>query len=183
MYVIVVSMASVAATISEFDRAVAYSLSRLGKSELKLKSEQKASIRHVYDGKDVFVWLPTGFGKSICYEVLPFVYDFKATTASDRGRSETTRSLVVVISPLISLMVDQVMSLRRWGVSAAIISLGRGVEKELIATAEDLATCSLLFCVPEVVVSSKWRETLAMPVIAGRVVAVVVDEAHCVSKW
>ena len=59
-----------AAVLSEFDRAVAYNLSRLQKSELKLKPEQKASIKHVYEGKDVFVRLPTRFRKSICYEAL-----------------------------------------------------------------------------------------------------------------
>ena len=173
-------MASVSAVTSEFDRAVAYSLSRLGKFDLKLKPEQETTIRHVYEGKDVFVWLPTGFGKSICYESLPFVYDYKASTSSDRRECS---SLVIVVSPLISLMIDQVASLRRRGVNSAIISSGSGVEKELLATDDDIASCNLLFCVPEVLVSSKWRETLGMPVIAERVVAVVVDEAHCVSKW
>ena len=41
------------------------------------KPEQVAAIQSVYDGKDVFVWLPTGFGKSFCYEALPFVADWK----------------------------------------------------------------------------------------------------------
>ena len=53
----------------------------------------------------------------------------------------------------------------------------------MLATAEDLATCSLLFCAPEVVVNPTWGETLEKPVIADRIVVVVVDEAHCVSKW
>ena len=44
---------------------------------LKLKPEQLQAIRHVYDGKDVSLWLPTGFGKSVCYETLPFVFDHK----------------------------------------------------------------------------------------------------------
>ena len=99
---------------------------------MELKPEQKASVRHVYEGKDVFVWLPTGFRKRICYEVLPFVYDFKATTANADGRQHS--SLVIVISPLISLMVDQVVNLRRRGVNSVIISSGRCVEKELLAT-------------------------------------------------
>lgn len=74
------------------------------------------------------------------------------------------------------------LRLTRRGIGLAIIFSGSGVEKELPATDEDLATCSLLFCVPEIVVSSKWREMLEMSVIADRVV-VVVDEAHCVCKW
>ena len=43
---------------------------------MTLKTEQIASIMAVCNGKDVFVWLPTGFGKSLCYEVLPFVMDW-----------------------------------------------------------------------------------------------------------
>ena len=41
---------------------------------MKLTPEQKACVNSTYEGKDVFLWLPTGFGKSICYEVLPFVF-------------------------------------------------------------------------------------------------------------
>ena len=49
----------------------------------------------------VFLWLPTGFGKSICFELLPFVFDFKL------GRVDTESSSVIVVSSLVSLMVDQ----------------------------------------------------------------------------
>ena len=44
---------------------------------MSLKPEQEACIKCIFDGKDVFVWLPTEFGKSICYEVLPFIFDKK----------------------------------------------------------------------------------------------------------
>ena len=44
---------------------------------LKLKPEQLQAIRHVYDRKDVFLWSPTGFGKSVCYETLPLVFNHK----------------------------------------------------------------------------------------------------------
>ena len=56
-----------------FSTAVAYALSKVGKEGLVLKKEQLQTIRNLYNGKDVFLWLPTGFGKSICYEVLPFL--------------------------------------------------------------------------------------------------------------
>ncbi len=182
-------MAGVSASVTELDRALSYALGCLGKLGMVLKPEQEASIRHIYKGKDVFVWLPTGFGKSICYECLPFVFDFRATTAAahashsrhpTQGTSEIESvaakcSLVIVISPLISLMVDQVMSLRHRDVRAAVISSGSGVDKDLLATEEDLAACSLLFCVPEVLVGSKWRETLVTPVIGNRIVATLVS--------
>ena len=102
-----------------------------------LKPEQRASIKAVYEGKDTFVWLPIGFGKSVCYEALLsvcyeallFVFDFKLRTNAP--------CLALVISPLISLMVEQVVSLRRRGVKAAIITSGTGVEKELLTTDDD----------------------------------------------
>ena len=120
---------------------------------MKLKPEQIASILAVYNGNDVFVWLPTGFGKSMCYEALPFVMDCKlARVNRESDQYISSCSGVLVISPLISLMVDQVLSLRRRGVDAAIISHGGGVKKELLATETDLSKCSLLVCAPEAVV-------------------------------
>ena len=109
---------------STFDQSLTYALSKIGKPGIILKEEQRSVVRHIYYGKDVFLWLPTGFGKSICYEVLPFLFDHKlATTASAAGIS----SVVLVISPLLSLMVDQVASLRSRGVSAAIMTGHQGL--------------------------------------------------------
>ena len=100
------------------------------------------------------------------------------------GRVDSTPcSVVIVVSPLVALMVDQVRSLRLKSVKAAIITSGEGVDKELLANEEDLKTCSLLYCAPEAIVKQKWREVIEKPVISGRIVAVVVDEAHCVSQW
>ena len=75
------------------------------------------------------------------------------------------------------------LSLRRRGVDASIISYGTGVKRELLATEDDLGKCCLLFCAPEALVGSRWREAIEKPVISDRIVTVVVDEAHCVSKW
>ena len=52
------------------DRAFSYALQRLGCPDLTLKPEQRVAVEFLYEGKDVFLWLPTGFGKSMCYEVL-----------------------------------------------------------------------------------------------------------------
>ena len=61
---------------------------------LQLKHKQKNDIRFIYNGKDVFLWLPTGYGQSIiCYQVLPFLFDFKT------GLSPTEYYSVVVIVP------------------------------------------------------------------------------------
>ena len=93
-------------------------------------------------------------------------------------------SVVIVVLPLVSLMTDQTRSLRSRGVKAAIMSSMGGVEKDLLATmTEDLEKSSFLFCAPEAYVCGSWREALGKPELAGRVVAVVIDEAHCVLKW
>ena len=63
--------------------------------------------------------------------------------------------LVVVVSPLISLMIDQVASLKAIGASASIATSGGSVPKALLATEEDLVNCSLLYCAPEALVSSR----------------------------
>ena len=159
------------------ESALQYALDRLGRPSLILKPEQTQAIKSVLIGKDTFVWLPTGFGKSICFEALPFAYDYKL------GNKDRDRCLVLVISPLISLMVNQVVTLKSYGVSAAIVSHGQGIQKDVIASDEHNAKYSLLFCSPEALVSSKWREILQQSHIHDRIVAVVVDEAHCVSKW
>ena len=69
-----------------------------------LKEEQRKSIEAVYKGSSVFVWLPTGFGKSICYQALPFVIEHK--------KGQRGSCAVLVVSPSVSLMIDQVESLR-----------------------------------------------------------------------
>ena len=122
----------------------------------------------------MFLWLPTGFGKSVCYEVLPFVFDDKL------GKDN---SVVIVVSPLISLMIDHVQSLRRRSVRAAIMSSGSKADKEFLATDDDICDARVLFCAPEAIDVLKWRDAIAKAEFSSRVVAIVVDEAHCVSKW
>ena len=127
---------SSSSNVSSFSDAISYGLVQLGAPEIALKEEQKKAILAVYEGKDVFVSLPTGFGKSICFQILPFVFDHKG------GGNHA----VVVVSPLIALMIDQVQSLRCKGVKAFIISSGTRdiVPKEFRATKGALAWCFAL---------------------------------------
>ena len=83
-------------------------------------------------------------------------------------------------------MADQVASLRKRGVKAAILSSHGGVAKELQVTDKELRSCdfSLLFSSPEAIaVAEKWRQKLLTPPLSSRVEAIAIDEAHCVSKW
>ena len=165
-----------------FAKAVSHALSKVGKIGMDLKPEQMQAIRHLYEGRDVFLWLPTstGFGKSICYEILPFLFDFKL------GQVDIKNSMVLVVSPLLSLMIDQVSSLRVRGVSAAIMSGHKGVDEKLLAADTDVEAgkYKLLFGAPEAIIGcEKWRELLLRPPLSDCIVAVAIDEAHCVSKW
>ena len=90
---------------------------------------------------------------------------------------------VLVVSPLTSLMVDQVQSLRCRGVQSSIITSGSDLAKSLLATESSLFSDSLLYCAPEALVLPKWRGVLENRAVSDRIVAVVVDEAHCISKW
>ena len=65
-----------------------------------MNAEQLDAIKCIRDGEDVFLWLPTGFGKSICYETLPFVFNYKHSDSGTGGGC----SVVLVVSPLVSLV-------------------------------------------------------------------------------
>ena len=159
-------------------QAVSYALRKLGKPQLSLKEEQRSSIKAIYEGKNVFVWLPTGYGKSLCYQALPFVMDHKNGLAGTRESSA-----VLVITPLIALTFDQVQSLKSNGVKSNIISSGSGISRDVLGTESSLCSESILFCTPESLIRSKWRNAVENPKVSERIVAIVVDEAHCISKW
>ena len=100
--------------------------------------------------KKMFLWLPTGFGKLVHYETLPFVFDHKERSST--SCSSANCNVVLVVSPLVSLMIDQVESLQKRCVKAAILSGHDGVPKELQAAEKDLHSCKcLLFSSPEAI--------------------------------
>lgn len=68
-----------------FEDALSYSLGVLGLSPLFLKDEQRSAIWSMHQGRDVFDCLPTGYGKSLCYQTLPFVMDHKMFVAGSGG--------------------------------------------------------------------------------------------------
>ena len=80
---------------------LSYAFSRIGLPVTAIKQEQLTAIRYLYNRKDVPLWLPTSFRKSVCYKVLPFLFDF---AGSESGS---------ILCLLVSLMVEQVQSLRK----------------------------------------------------------------------
>ena len=72
--------------MAQFCEAVSNALRCINREQHKLKAKQEEALRHLYQGKDIFAWIPTGFGKSICYQLLPFMYDYKRGCSSSSPR-------------------------------------------------------------------------------------------------
>src|SRR5262245_2264901 len=129
-----------------------------------LRPLQEQAMLATLEGRDTLVVLPTGGGKSLCYQAPAVV------------RGGTT----VVVSPLIALMKDQVDALRACGVAAAQLdsSLG-GVERQAVESELKRRKINLLFVSPERLVGSDLYRTL----IEIGVKTFAIDEAHCISHW
>ncbi|HBK06235.1 MAG TPA: DNA helicase RecQ [Acetobacteraceae bacterium] len=128
------------------------------------RGQQDAAVRHVVSGGDALVLMPTGGGKSICYQVPALV---RVGTA-------------VIVSPLIALMDDQVAALRQVGVNAGALhseidqAEARTITRDLIGGQLDL-----LYVSPERLLTNGTMDRLARIPLA----LFAVDEAHCVSQW
>ncbi len=134
----------------------------------ELRPMQSAAIRAAVEGRDCLTVLPTGGGKSLCYQVPPLV----------------TGKATVVISPLIALMRDQVRGLELNGYGAAALHSGvdyaeaKTIERGLLD-----GSLSLVLAAPERALSSGFGYLLGRLADAGRLGAIAVDEAHCISQW
>lgn len=145
------------------DRTLHETLERwFGFSELR--PLQKEAIDAALDGRDALVVLPTGGGKSLCYQLPPLVLG----------------KLTVVVSPLIALMQDQVDGLRLNGVPAAATHSNMDAEgrRELRELTESGAL-RLLFVAPERLFREDFLDWLGRQEVA----AIAIDEAHCISQW
>ena len=130
------------------------------------------SVKVVDEGKDVFMWLLMGFEESLCYQILPVVIDHKLGLIDSRKSST-----VLVVSPLVSLVLDQLQRLQYRDAKASIVTSGTGImaaSKKLLATDSSVLSDSILFCVPESLVKSRWREAFEDLVVLSRIVAVII---------
>jgi ATP-dependent DNA helicase RecQ len=125
---------------------------------------QREAVEAALEGRDSLIVMPTGGGKSLCYQ-LPALADI---------------GLVVVVSPLIALMADQLRRLREAGVSAEMLASGMGEGHNERALDEIRSgRTRLVLAAPERFASPVFRRALA----GRRVGLFVVDEAHCVTEW
>ncbi|MFY8327703.1 DNA helicase RecQ [Pseudoalteromonas sp. ZZD1] len=130
----------------------------------EFRDGQEAVINAALNGQDSLVLLPTGGGKSVCYQVPALAFD----------------GLTVVISPLISLMQDQVAQLQALGVKAAYVnnSLNRDEQQQIYQQLHN-GVIKLLYVAPEKVLQREFLERLNHLNIS----LFAIDEAHCVSHW
>ncbi|MFN4892400.1 MAG: ATP-dependent DNA helicase RecQ [Bacteroidota bacterium] len=125
---------------------------------------QAEIIASILQGKDTLAILPTGGGKSICYQVPALLQP----------------GLFLVISPLIALMRDQVENLRKRGITAYAIHTGMSRADVInILTVAAESNCKLLYVSPERLTTPLFQEYLPSLDIRG----IAVDEAHCISQW
>ena len=134
-----------------------------------MRSKRTGIGKIVEERKDVFVNIPSGFGKSLLYQALPLVFDL--TSREPRH---------VVVSPLISLIEDQVCHLKELGLKAANISSLEDGERTRVESGE----YSLVYGPPEAWLKNEgWRFMLTNSVYSKTLCAIAVDEAHIVRQW
>jgi ATP-dependent DNA helicase RecQ len=138
----------------------------------KFRGPQETIVDHVTAGGDALVLMPTGGGKSLCYQI-PAI-----------ARQRAGHGVAVVVSPLIALMHDQVGALHEAGVAAAFLnstlSLAEAgaVEKRMLR-----GEITLLYAAPERVTTPRFLAQLDWLHERGKLSLFAIDEAHCVSQW
>jgi ATP-dependent DNA helicase RecQ len=136
------------------------------------RGPQEAIINHVSAGGDALVLMPTGGGKSLCYQIPAL------------ARQQAGHGVTIVISPLIALMHDQVGALLEAGVDAAYLNsslsseASYALEKRLLS-----GSITMLYAAPERVTNPRFLAQLDSLYERGLLSLFAIDEAHCVSQW
>ena len=136
------------------------------------RGPQQAIVEHLIAGHDALVLMPTGGGKSLCYQV-PAI-----------ARQRAGKGVTIVVSPLIALMHDQVGALHEAGVEAAFLNSTLSAEESSQLERRLLrADLTLLYAAPERINTPRMRGLLASLHERGLLSLFAIDEAHCVSQW
>ena len=136
------------------------------------RGPQAAIVEHVVHGGDALVLMPTGGGKSLCYQI-PAI-----------ARQNAGHGVTIVVSPLIALMHDQVGALHEAGVSAAFLNSTQSFEESSALEKQLLrADLTLLYAAPERINTPRMKDLLHSLNERGKLSLFAIDEAHCVSQW
>ncbi|MES2282489.1 MAG: DNA helicase RecQ [Pseudomonadota bacterium] len=138
----------------------------------EFRGPQQAIVDHVIAGGDALVLMPTGGGKSLCYQI-PAI-----------ARQNAGHGVTIVISPLIALMHDQVGALHEAGVSAAFLNSTQGFEESSALEKQMLrGELTLVYAAPERLNTPRMKDLLRSLHERGKLSLFAIDEAHCVSQW
>ena len=136
------------------------------------RGPQADIVRHVSEGGDALVLMPTGGGKSLCYQI-PAI-----------ARQMAGQGVTIVISPLIALMHDQVGALHEAGVKAAFLnstlSFAEALDVERRLMRGDI---TMLYAAPERINTPRFLDQLDELLARGQLSLFAIDEVHCVSQW
>ena len=178
-----------AESITLFHSGLEKALERLGKKNIELKECQYEAVKAVVvDRKDTFCVLPTGYGKSLIHQLLPFVFD----AYLGRENTNSTGNSVIVISPLNALMVDQITKLKKhMDVSVLKASREATLPKHSMRSERDSIyhqiahPSQIIFAHPEALLEDKkiFQSILKSKSYQDSVKAIVIDEAHLVEEW
>ncbi len=136
------------------------------------RGPQRNIIEHVTSGHDALVLMPTGGGKSLCYQI-PAI-----------ARHSAGQGITIVVSPLIALMQDQVGALHEAGVSAAFLNSTLSPEgAQTIEQRLRRGEVTLLYAAPERINTPRFLAQLDALYAQGLLSLFAIDEAHCVSQW
>jgi superfamily II DNA helicase RecQ len=134
------------------------------------REKQEEIVFHLLQGRDCFVLMPTGAGKSLCFQLPSLLFP----------------GITIVISPLIALMENQVKLLKDIGLNAVlyICTLTKQEKQQVVAELES-SSCKikLLYVTPELLATDFKAKVLKPMHQRGAISLVAVDEAHCISSW
>ena len=132
------------------------------------KGEQEAVVAHVTAGGDALVLMPTGGGKSLCYQLPALLRE----------------GVGIVVSPLIALMQDQVDALKQLGVRAAFLNSSQDVDEAREITAQLMrGHLQIVYVAPERLLMASFLALLEQMQEGAGIALFAIDEAHCVSQW
>lgn len=134
----------------------------------QFRHQQQAIVEHVISGQDALVLMPTGGGKSLCYQIPALARE----------------GLAIVVSPLIALMQDQVEALQQLGVNAAFLNSSLSAEDNVRITRQVVSgEIKLLYVAPERLMVGSFLALLDEVQQHVGLALFAIDEAHCVSQW
>ena len=164
---------------SDVEVAIRKAFWRLGYPDAK--EEQLKAAREFISGRDVFVCLPTGSGKSMCYGCLPYAFDeLAANSFKDSSTNAEPSAIVLIVSPLTALMEDQVKKFTDMGLKAAFV--GEAQDDQSVEQGVKNGEYSLVYMSPESMMTVlQWREMFRSQLYQQRLKGIVIDEAH--SAW